>query len=232
MIQTASELSDQQRKYLPFLLAVALFMQILDATVLNTAIPKMAEALSASPLNMQWVVISYALTLAIFIPISGYLADRFGSRPIFLTALLLFSAGSLLCALSPNLSALIAARIIQGVGGAMMTPVARLVLIKSFPRSQLLTVMNYAVLPALIAPVLGPLVGGYIVQYFSWHWIFLINLPIGLLGIFFALKLIPNYHEKRVPFDGWGFVLLHWPPAPFRSEWNLSRAVVSACSPF
>nr|WP_241879561.1 MFS transporter [Psychrobacter sp. PraFG1]UNK06381.1 MFS transporter [Psychrobacter sp. PraFG1] len=171
-LQPKFTLSAVQAKFLPYVLAVALFMQILDATILNTALPEMALALGESPLKMQWAVISYALTLAIFIPISGFMADKYGTRKVFLTAIVLFSIGSIFCAMSPNLDILVASRILQGVGGAMMTPVARLILVKSYPRNQLLTVMNFAVIPALIAPLVGPLVGGYLVQYASWHWIF------------------------------------------------------------
>ena len=188
-------------------MAIALFMQILDATILNTALPQMATALGESPLNMQWAVISYALTLAIFIPISGFLADKYGSRKVFLAAITIFCIGSLLCALSASLPILIASRIIQGIGGAMMTPVARLILVKSFPRNQLLNVMNFAVIPALIAPLLGPLLGGYLVEYASWHWIFLINLPIGLAGIVLGWQLIPDLRELTNQLDWLGFFL-------------------------
>ncbi len=188
-------------------MAIALFMQILDATILNTALPKMATALGESPLNMQWAVISYALTLAIFIPISGFLADKYGSRNVFLIAVSIFCVGSLLCALSGSLPALIASRIIQGIGGAMMTPVARLILVKSFPRNQLLSVMNFAVIPALIAPLLGPLLGGYLVEYASWHWIFLINIPMGLIGLILGRSLIPDLREQINRLDWLGFFL-------------------------
>ena len=200
-------LSPSQAKFLPFVLAVALFMQILDATILNTALPQMALALGESPLKMQWAVISYALTLAIFIPISGFLADKYGTRKVFLSAVVLFSLGSVLCAMSPSLDILVGSRIIQGIGGAMMTPVARLILVKSYPRNQLLTVMNYAVIPALIAPLLGPLIGGYLVQYASWHWIFLINLPMGVLGLIIGYKLIPDLREVVGKLDWSGFAL-------------------------
>lgn len=200
-------LSRAQHKYLPYVLAVALFMQILDATILNTALPKMAEALGESPLKMQWAVISYALTLAIFIPISGYLADKFGTRKVFLSAIVIFCIGSLLCAMSPNLNLLIAARVVQAVGGAMMTPVARLILVKSYPRKKLLTVMNFAVIPALIAPLVGPLLGGYLVELASWHWIFLINIPMGLLGLVLGFKLVPNLLEDTQKLDWQGFLL-------------------------
>lgn len=206
-IQPKVKLSPLQLKFLPYVLAVALFMQILDATILNTALPEMALALGESPLKMQWAVISYALTLAIFIPISGFLADKYGTRKVFLSAIVLFSIGSIFCAISPNLDMLVASRVLQGIGGAMMTPVARLILVKSYPRNQLLTVMNFAVIPALIAPLLGPLVGGYLVQYASWHWIFLINIPMGVLGLIIGYKLIPDIREVAGRLDWLGFAL-------------------------
>lgn len=201
------KLSPSQAKFLPYVLAVALFMQILDATILNTALPEMALALGESPLKMQWAVISYALTLAIFIPISGFMADKYGTRKVFLSAIVLFSIGSIFCAMSPSLNILVASRILQGIGGAMMTPVARLILVKSYPRNQLLTVMNFAVIPALIAPLVGPLVGGYLVQYASWHWIFLINVPMGILGIIIGFKLVPDLREVAGKLDWLGFGL-------------------------
>ena len=196
-----------QSKYLPYVLAVALFMQILDATILNTALPQMAKALGESPLKMQWAVISYALTLAIFIPISGFLADKYGTRRVFLSAIVIFCIGSLLCAVSSTLNFLISARILQALGGAMMTPVARLILVKSYPRNQLLTVMNFAVIPALIAPLVGPLLGGYLVQYASWHWIFLINIPMGIVGFILGKKLVPALFEDTKRLDWSGFIL-------------------------
>lgn len=200
-------LTATQDKHLPYVLAVALFMQILDATILNTSLPQMAQALGESPLKMQWAVISYALTLAIFIPISGFLADKYGTRRIFLTAIVIFSIGSLLCAASPTLDFLIGSRVIQGIGGAMMTPVARLILVKSYPRNKLLTVMNFAVIPALVAPLVGPVLGGYIVQYASWHWIFLINIPMGALGFVMGKKLVPALFEDTQRLDWLGFGL-------------------------
>lgn len=201
------KLSPSQAKFLPYVLAVALFMQILDATILNTALPEMALALGESPLKMQWAVISYALSLAIFIPISGFMADKYGTRKVFLSAIVLFSIGSIFCAMSPSLNILVASRILQGIGGAMMTPVARLILVKSYPRNQLLTVMNFAVIPALIAPLVGPLVGGYLVQYASWHWIFLINVPMGILGMIIGFKLVPDLREAAGKLDWLGFGL-------------------------
>ena len=201
-------LTAAQDKYLPYVLAVALFMQILDATILNTSLPQMAQALGESPLKMQWAVISYALTLAIFIPISGFLADKYGTRRVFLSAIVIFCIGSLLCAASSTLDLLIGSRIVQALGGAMMTPVARLILVKSYPRNKLLTVMNFAVIPALIAPLVGRLLGGYLVQYASWHWIFLINIPMGLLGFVLGKKLVPALFEEGVKHLDWrGFFL-------------------------
>ena len=200
-------LTPTQDKYLPYVLAVALFMQILDATILNTSLPQMAHALGESPLQMQWAVISYALTLAIVIPISGFLADKYGTRRVFLAAIIIFCIGSLLCALSPSLDFLIGSRIIQAIGGAMMTPVARLILVKSYPRNKLLTVMNFAVIPALVAPLVGPVLGGYIVQYASWHWIFLINIPMGILGFIMGKKLVPALFEDTKRLDWTGFLL-------------------------
>ena len=200
-------LTPTQDKYLPYVLAVALFMQILDATILNTSLPQMAQALGESPLKMQWAVISYALTLAIFIPLSGFLADKYGTRRVFLSAIIIFCIGSLLCAVSPTLDFLVGSRIIQGIGGAMMTPVARLILVKSYPRNKLLTVMNFAVIPALVAPLVGPVLGGYIVQYASWHWIFLINLPMGIAGFIMGKKLVPALFEETQGLDWTGFLL-------------------------
>ncbi|GAA0314557.1 DHA2 family efflux MFS transporter permease subunit [Psychrobacter aestuarii] len=200
-------LSKAQKKYLPYVLAVALFMQILDATILNTALPQMAIALDESPLKMQWTIISYALTLAIFIPISGFLADKYGTRRVFLTAIIIFCIGSLLCAAASSLSFLIGSRVVQGIGGAMLTPVGRLILVKSYPRNQLLTVMNFAVVPALVAPLVGPLLGGYLVEYASWHWIFLINIPMGILGFVIGKSLIPDLFDVGQRFDWSGFFL-------------------------
>ncbi|MGL5628570.1 MAG: MFS transporter, partial [Plesiomonas shigelloides] len=160
---------------LPWIAAMALFMQTLDATILNTALPAMAASLQRSPIAMQSAIISYTLTVALLIPISGWMADRFGTKRVFLTAVSLFILGSLSCAMSGNLGMLIGSRILQGVGGAMMMPVARLALIRAYPREQLLPVLNFVTMPGLVGPVLGPLLGGWLVTYTSWHWIFLIN---------------------------------------------------------
>ncbi|KNB61567.1 MFS transporter [Chryseobacterium sp. Hurlbut01] len=195
------------KKVLPFILATAIFMQMLDSTILNTSLPSIARDLNESPLNMQNAIISYVLTLAVFMPASGFLADRFGTRRVFIFALVLFSAGSVFCAFSQNLTHLVISRVIQGVGGSLMTPVGKLALIKTFERNELLKAMNFAIIPALIGPVLGPLVGGYMVDYLSWHWIFLINIPIGLLGIILGLKYMPNYNSRETDFDLKGFLI-------------------------
>lgn len=195
------------KKILPLILATAIFMQMLDSTILNTSLPSIAKDLNESPLNMQNAIISYVLTLAVFMPASGFLADRFGTRKIFVFSLILFSLGSLFCALSHNLTQLVISRVIQGVGGSLMTPVGKLALIKTFDKNELLKAMNFAIIPALIGPVLGPLVGGYMVDYLSWHWIFLINIPIGILGIVLGLKFMPNYSSRNTDFDLKGFLI-------------------------
>ncbi|AZA73299.1 MFS transporter [Chryseobacterium indoltheticum] len=195
------------KKVLPLILATAIFMQMLDSTILNTSLPSIAKDLNESPLNMQNAIISYVLTLAVFMPASGFLADRFGTRRVFIFALVLFSLGSVFCALSQNLTHLVISRVIQGVGGSLMTPVGKLALIKTFNRNELLKAMNFAIVPALIGPVLGPLVGGYMVDYLSWHWIFLINIPIGVLGIVLGLKYMPNYNAREIDFDLKGFMI-------------------------
>ena len=195
------------RRYLPLLLAMAIFMQMLDTTVLNTALPAMAADLNVSPLNMQPVIVSYALTLALLIPVSGYLSAKFGTQKVFLAAIGLFSFGSLLCAVSPTLPMLVFSRIVQGIGGALLTPVARLALIKSYEKSELLRVLNFAIMPALMAPIMGPLVGGYLVEWVSWHWIFLINLPVGLLCFLAGWRFMPNYTEQNAHIDIPGILL-------------------------
>ena len=169
-------------------------MQMLDSTILNTTLPSIAKDLNESPLNMQNAIISYVLTLALFMPVSGFLADKFGTKKVFIISLILFSLGSLLCSLSPNLTVLVVSRVIQGIGGSLMTPIGKLALIKTFDKSELLKAMNFAIIPALIGPVLGPLIGGYMVDYLSWHWIFLINLPIGILGLVLSVKYMPKKH--------------------------------------
>lgn len=203
---------EKKPRYFNFILwlaAVGFFMQTLDATIVNTALPSMAASLGESPLHMQSVVIAYALTMAMAIPASGWLADRFGTRLVFTAATLCFVAGSLACALSSNLSALTAARVLQGLGGAMLMPVGRLAVLRSFPGESFLRALSFVAIPGLIGPLVGPTLGGWLVETASWHWIFLINLPIGLLGCVLSLRYMPDGRLDRVPpFDFAGFALL------------------------
>lgn len=207
MSDTSQIFDTTTKKVLPLILAISIFMQMLDSTILNTSLPAIARDLQESPLEMQNAIISYVLTLALFMPVSGFLADKFGTRKIFIFSLVVFSLGSLFCALSQNLTHLVISRVIQGIGGSLMTPVGRLALIKTFDKNEIVRAMNFAIIPALIGPVLGPLVGGYMVDYFSWHWIFLINIPIGLIGIFLSLKYMPDYISETITFDLKGFLI-------------------------
>ena len=202
MVRSTSDL-----KGLPWIAAMAFFMQALDATILNTALPAIADSLHRSPLAMQSTIISYSLTVAMLIPVSGWLADRCGTRKVFITAVTLFAIGSLACAVSHSLSMLVASRVLQGIGGAMMMPVARLTLLKAYPRNELLPILNFVTMPGLLGPVLGPVLGGFFVTYATWHWIFLINIPIALIGIFFARKYMPDFTVPKRKFDLIGFVL-------------------------
>ncbi|RYD99020.1 MAG: MFS transporter [Sphingobacteriales bacterium] len=204
--QNSLELNTTKR-VLPIILATSIFMQMLDSTILNTSLAAIARDLGESPLNMQNTIISYVLTLAVFMPVSGFVADKFGTRKVFICSLILFSIGSLCCSLSGNLTQLVVSRMIQGVGGSLMTPVGKLALIRTFPKKDLLRAMNFALVPALIGPVMGPLVGGYMVDYLSWHWIFLINIPMGLVGIALSLKYMPDYKSAVLDFDLRGFLI-------------------------
>lgn len=196
-------------RWLPALLATTIFMQMLDATVLNTALPQMAIDLQQSPLNMQFTVIAYALTLALLMPLNGYLCDRFGTKRVFSLSLWIFVGGSALCAMAQNLYFLVCARIIQGIGGAMLTAAPRLVMMKAYEKHRLLTMINYIVMPALIGPILGLMVGGYLAEYAGWHWIFLINIPFGLVAIAMTYLIMPDFRDhKTSAFDTKGFLLL------------------------
>ncbi len=196
------------KRLLPWLVAVAFFMESLDTTILNTAVPAIAKALDVAPLSMKAVLSSYTLSLAVFIPISGWMADRFGTRRVFSSAIGLFTLGSFLCGISSNIHVLVACRILQGCGGAMMVPVGRLTLVRTFPKSELIRAMSFVAIPGLIGPMLGPVAGGFIVGYFHWRVIFFINLPIGLLGLYMVYRHLPDYREENSrPLDIIGLIL-------------------------
>jgi EmrB/QacA subfamily drug resistance transporter len=195
-------------RWLPWVVAIAFFMQSLDGTILNTALPAMARDLAENPLRMQGVVIAYMLTVALLIPASGWIADRFGTKKVFFGAILMFSFGSLLCALSWSLDVLVGARVVQGLGGALMLPVGRLVVLRAYPRSELVRILGFVTIPGLLGPLFGPTLGGWMVEYLSWHWIFLINLPVGALGCWAVWKMMPDLRgSSRTRFDGIGFLL-------------------------
>ena len=196
------------KRLLPWLVAVAFFMESLDTTILNTAVPAISAALHVSPLSMKSVLASYTLSLAVFIPISGWMADRFGTRRVFASAIGLFTLGSLLCGLSTNIHLLVACRILQGCGGAMMVPVGRLTLVRTFAKSELIRAMSFVAIPGLIGPMLGPVAGGLIVGYFHWRVIFFLNIPIGLFGLVMVYMHLPDYREEDThPLDVVGLIL-------------------------
>jgi EmrB/QacA subfamily drug resistance transporter len=195
-------------RLLPWLVAVAFFMESLDTTILNTAVPTVAAALKVAPLSMKSVLASYTLSLAVFIPISGWIADRFGTRRVFASAIGLFTLGSMLCGISSDIHLLVAFRILQGCGGAMMVPVGRLTLVRAFPKSELVQAMSFVAIPGQIGPMLGPVAGGLIVTYLHWRFIFFVNLPIGLLGLLLVYLHLPDFREERKdPLDIVGLIL-------------------------
>jgi EmrB/QacA subfamily drug resistance transporter len=204
----APPLTATAKRLLPWLVAVAFFMESLDTTILNTAVPAMAAALHVAPLSMKSVLTSYTLSLAVFIPISGWVADRFGTRRVFASAIGVFTLGSLCCGLCSNIHLLVASRVLQGCGGALMVPVGRLTLVRAFPRSELVRAMSFVAIPGLIGPLVGPLAGGLIVGYLHWRLIFFVNLPIGLLGLYLVYRHLPDYRADRSdPLDFIGLVL-------------------------
>lgn len=204
----ATEKTPALRFLIPLTVAFAFTMEQLDSTIITTAIPDIAEGLHTSPLQMNLAITSYILSLAVFIPVSGWFADKYGARRVFIAALLVFTAASGLCGLSQTLPQMVATRILQGFGGAMMTPVGRLILIRAFPRSQLVTAMTYMTVPAVIGPTMGPLLGGFLTTYAGWRWLFYVNIPLGLLGIALALRYLENTRVEAAPrFDLPGFLL-------------------------
>ena len=196
------------KRYLPWVVATTLFMEQLDSTIVNTAVPSIAASLHVAPLSLKAVVSSYILSLAVCIPISGWMADRFGTRRVFGTAVAVFTFSSVLCGLSLNVPMLVATRILQGMGAAMMMPVGRLSIIRTFPKSELLKAMNFVIIPALIGPLLGPTIGGFIVHWLPWRVIFFINVPVGLAALLLIHRHMPDYHgDDPRPLDVIGLVL-------------------------
>lgn len=195
-------------RIVPLILAVALFMEQMDSTVIATSLPAIAHDLGVGPITLKLALTAYMVSLAIFIPLSGWMADRFGAKRIFRLAILVFIFGSILCAVSNSLVAFVVSRFIQGMGGAMMTPVARLVLVRSTSRSELVSAMAMLTIPALVGPLAGPPLGGFITTYFAWHWIFLINVPVGIVGYVLSGIYLPDIQSAPpAPLDIKGFLL-------------------------
>jgi EmrB/QacA subfamily drug resistance transporter len=193
---------------IPLIVACSLFMEQLDSTIIATALPTIARDIGVDPLRLNLAITCYLLSLAIFIPLSGWMADRFGARTVFRAAIGVFMLGSICCGISNNLLEFIAARMVQGLGGAMMSPVGRFVLLRSVPKEDLMRAMIVVTTPAMLGPVFGPPLGGFIVTYFSWRWIFFINVPIALIGIALVTLFVPNLREKDIrPIDWTGFSL-------------------------
>src|ERR1700728_576516 len=196
------------KRLLPWVVAIGFFMEALDTTILNTAVPSIARSLRVAPLDMKAALASYTLSLAIFIPISGWMANRYGTRRVFGSAIGVFTLGSFLCGLSTDIHLLVACRILQGCGGAMMLPVGRLTLVRTFAKSELIRAVSFVAIPGLIRPMVGPLLGGLIIGYFHWSVIFFVNIPIGLCGLYMVYRHLPNYRERRNhPLDIVGLVL-------------------------
>src|ERR1700747_2544428 len=205
---SSSDFSEASKRLLPWLVAVAFFMESLDTTILNTAVPAISAALGVAPLSMKAGLASYTLSLAVFIPLSGWMADRFETRRVFASAIGLFTLGSLLCGISSNIHMLVACRILQGCGGAMMVPVGPLTLVGSFAKFELIRAMAFVAIPGLVGPMLGPVAGGLIVGYFPWRLIFFVNIPICIFGLLMVYLHLPDYREEHThPLDVVGFIL-------------------------
>ncbi|MET0409446.1 MAG: DHA2 family efflux MFS transporter permease subunit [Hyphomicrobium sp.] len=198
-----------RRNFIPLIVATALFMENLDATVLATSLPAIAKDLNANPIHLKLALTTYLLALAVFIPASGWMADRFGAKNVFRAAMVVFSIGSIACGLSTDLGSLVAARILQGIGGAMMTPVGRLIVLRTIPKTDMINAIAWLTVPALVGPVLGPPLGGFITTYFNWRWIFWINIPVAVVGLALITRFIPDVREKVTgTFDVRGFLLI------------------------
>ena len=206
--QPAAPLSPIRNKLL-WLVSLGFFMQTLDGTIVNTALPAMASDLGESPLQMHSVIVAYSLAMAVLIPASGWLADKFGTRRVFMAAIALFVLGSVLCALAPTMNLLVAARVVQGLGGALLLPVGRLAVLRAFPREQFIRAISFVAIPGLVGPLIGPTLGGWMVEFASWHWIFWVNVPVGIIGLLAAQRYMP-VGEKMPPrnFDLVGYLML------------------------
>ena len=204
----ATAFNPAERRLL-WLVAIGFFMQTLDSTIVNTALPTIASSFHESPLQMQMTVVAYGLAVAAVIPASGWLADRFGTRRIFMAATVLFALGSAACAASQSLNQLVAARVLQGLGGALLLPVGRLTVLRSFERSKFLDAMAFVAIPGLMGQLIGPTLGGWLVEVLTWHWIFLINVPVGIAGVAAAWLWMPDLRQANLGrFDLSGFVML------------------------
>jgi DHA2 family multidrug resistance protein-like MFS transporter len=235
---------DLSLKAMLWIVAAGFFMQALDTTIVNTALPSMAHSLHELPLNMQPVIVAYSLTMAMLTPASGWLADRFGTRRVYFAAILIFATGSLFCAISHTLNQLILARVLQGVGGSMLLPVGRLAILRNFPSLLYLSAIAMVSISGQVGPLIGPVLGGWLVEAVSWHWIFLINLPIGLIGCAAVLIFLPHESakENQMRFDFPGFALLSTCMATFSLAlegpgtggaawiWGVSLLAISAVS--
>jgi EmrB/QacA subfamily drug resistance transporter len=205
----ATEAEPRLHVLIPLIVGCAFFMEGLDSTMIAIAIPAMARSLGETPLRLSLVITAYLLSLAVFIPVSGWIADRFGARRVFCAAVLIFAGGSALCGMAENLPMLVAMRVVQGFGGAMMTPVGRLILLRSFPRAALVSAMNWMTIPSMIGPMFGPIIGGVLTDYASWRWIFFLNIPIGVLGGALALWFFKDFRAPApARFDLVGFAII------------------------
>jgi len=195
-------------RIIPLILAVALFMENMDSTVIATSLPAIAIDIHTSPIALKLALTAYLVSLAIFIPISGWMADRFGTRRVFASAIGLFTLGSVLCGVSTNINMLVACRVLQGMGGAMMVPVGRMTMVRTFPKSELIQAMSFVSIPSLVGPMLGPVIGGLIVHYLHWSVVFFVNIPVGLVGLYLVWRFLPDYREDKThPLDVLGLIL-------------------------
>lgn len=193
---------------LALLVAGAFFMEFLDGTIITTALPRMAQSLGAAPVDLHIGISAYLLTVAVFILPGGWAASRFGGRPVFTGAIIVFTLGSALCGMAQSVEGFVAARVLQGIGGAMMVPVGRLVVLRTTEKQDLMRAVALLTWPGLTAPLLGPPLGGWMAEHLSWRWIFLINVPLGVIATVLALVLVPRLdRHTRLPFDRLGFVL-------------------------